>query len=120
VRALLQRPGQPDLGGRDSVGRRDREDRVVLVAVRAPLPRLTGDGEERHRVLTLQTGGIPETMPEGFAGREAIAKGIEGRTMLGRAAALADVGQVAVFAASDHARSMTATALNITCGSVVD
>ncbi len=72
------------------------------------------------RVLTLQTGGIPETLPEGFAGRQAITKGIEGRTMLGRAAALADVGHVAAFAASDHARSMTATALNITCGSVVD
>jgi hypothetical protein len=27
---------------------------------------------------------------------------------------------VAVFAASDWARTMTATALNITCGSVVD
>ena len=40
--------------------------------------------------------------------------------MLGRAATLADVGNVAAFAASDHARSMTATALNITCGSVVD
>jgi hypothetical protein len=29
------------------------------------------------------------------------------------------VGHVAAFAASDHARSMTATALNITCGATV-
>jgi 3-oxoacyl-[acyl-carrier protein] reductase len=72
------------------------------------------------RVLTLQTGGIPETLPEGFDGRQAITDDIVGRTMLGRAATLADVGNVAVFAASDQARTMTATALNITCGTVVD
>ena len=77
-------------------------------------------GPSGIRVLTLQTGGITETLPEGFPGRQAIVNGIEDRTMLGRAATLADVGRVAAFAASDHARSMTATALNITCGSVVD
>jgi 3-oxoacyl-[acyl-carrier protein] reductase len=72
------------------------------------------------RVITLQTGGVPESLPQGFAGRQAIIDDIEGRTMLKRAATLADVGNVAAFAASDHARSMTATALNITCGSVVN
>lgn len=77
-------------------------------------------GPSGIRVLTLQTGGITETLPEGFPGRQAIVEGIEGRTMLGRAATLADIGHVAAFAASDHARSMTATALNITAGSVVD
>ncbi len=71
------------------------------------------------RVLTLQTGGIVETMGD-FDGRDAIAAAIEGRTMLGRAASLADVGNVAVFAASELAASMTGTALNITAGSVVD
>jgi hypothetical protein len=35
--------------------------------------------------------------------------------MLGRAATLEDVGNVAAFAASDYART-----LNITCGTVVD
>jgi 3-oxoacyl-[acyl-carrier protein] reductase len=77
-------------------------------------------GPHGIRVLTLQTGGVPETLPEGFGGREAITEGIVGRTMLGRAASLDDVGNVAAFAASDLARSMTATVLNITCGSVVD
>ena len=77
-------------------------------------------GPSGIRVLTLQTGGITETLPAEFPGRQAIVDGIEDRTMLGRAATLADVGRVAAFAASDHARSMTATALNITCGSVVD
>jgi 3-oxoacyl-[acyl-carrier protein] reductase len=77
-------------------------------------------GPHGIRVLTLQTAGVPETIPEGFDGREAITADIEGRTMLGRAATLEDVGNVAAFAASDRARTMTATALNITCGSVVD
>ena len=72
------------------------------------------------RVVTLQTGGVPESMPESFDGREAIIRDIEERTMLKRAATLDDVGNVAAFAASDHARTMTATALNITCGSEVD
>jgi len=70
------------------------------------------------RVLTLQTGGIVEALPADFAGRQAITDEIESRTMLGRGASLADVGNVAAFAASDYARSMTSTALNITCGSV--
>jgi enoyl-[acyl-carrier-protein] reductase (NADH) len=69
-------------------------------------------------VVTLQTGGIPETLPEGFEGRQAIVGDITGRTMLGRAATLEDVGNVAVFAASDHARTITGAAINITCGSV--
>jgi len=77
-------------------------------------------GPHGIRVLTLQTAGIPETIPEGFAEREPITKDIEGRTMLNRAASLEDIGNVAAFAASDHARSMTATALNITAGAVVD
>ncbi len=70
------------------------------------------------RVVTLQTGGIPEVLPEDFNGRQAITDAITGKTMLGRAATLADVGNVAVFAASDQARSITAAAINITCGSV--
>jgi enoyl-[acyl-carrier-protein] reductase (NADH) len=41
-------------------------------------------------------------------------------TMLKRAATLDEVGNVAAFAASDWARTMTATALNITSGAQVD
>lgn len=77
-------------------------------------------GPHGIRVLTLQAGGVPESMPESFDGREAIIGAIEERTMLKRAATLDDVGNVAAFAASDHARTMTATALNITCGAEVD
>ena len=77
-------------------------------------------GQQGIRVVTLQTGGVPESIPESFEGRQAITADTVGRTMLGRAATLEDVGNVAAFAASDQARSMTATALNITCGAVVD
>lgn len=72
------------------------------------------------RVLTLQTGGIPESIPEGLEFRESITEQIAGRTMLGRPATLEDVGNTAVFAASDWARSMTATKLNITGGATID
>ncbi|MFD5111116.1 SDR family NAD(P)-dependent oxidoreductase [Streptomyces sp. NPDC058391] len=71
------------------------------------------------RALTLQTAGVVETIPEDFEGRAAIVEDTVGRTMLNRAASLEDVANVAAFAASDRARSMTATALNITCGTEV-
>ena len=77
-------------------------------------------GPHGVRVVTLQTGGVPETIPEGVDGRKAIVDDIERSTMLGRAASLDDVGNVALFAASDWARTVTATALNITCGTEVD
>jgi 3-oxoacyl-[acyl-carrier protein] reductase len=77
-------------------------------------------GSHGVRVVTLRTGGVPETIPEGFDGREAIVDGIEKLTMLGRAATLEDVGNAAAFAASDWARTLTATAVNISCGAMVD
>jgi enoyl-[acyl-carrier-protein] reductase (NADH) len=46
--------------------------------------------------------------------------GIIGATLLGRAATFEDVGNAAVFAASDHARALTATTLNISCGAFAD
>jgi NAD(P)-dependent dehydrogenase (short-subunit alcohol dehydrogenase family) len=75
-------------------------------------------GQYGIRVLTLQTGGIPESIPEGPAWRQAVTEQIVRQTMLGRAASLEDVGNAAVLAASDYARTMTSTALNITCGAV--
>jgi NAD(P)-dependent dehydrogenase (short-subunit alcohol dehydrogenase family) len=76
-------------------------------------------GPHGVRVVTLQTGGIAETLPEGFDGRQQIIDSLVRRTMLGRGATLADVGNVAAFAASDRARTITGSAINITCGSVV-
>lgn len=72
------------------------------------------------RVVTLKTGGVPESMPETFSGRDEIAAGLQGATLLNRTATLADVGNVAAFVASDQARTMTSTEVNISCGAIVD
>ncbi|MDP9842618.1 SDR family NAD(P)-dependent oxidoreductase [Streptosporangium lutulentum] len=72
------------------------------------------------RVVTLQTGGLPETIPAGSGLRAAIEGDIVGRTLTGRAASLEDVGNVAVFAASDWARTVTGSVINMTCGAVLD
>lgn len=77
-------------------------------------------GPHGIRVLTLQTGGIVDTLPTGEPWAADIAAELTGMTLLGRAATREDVGNVAAFAASDLARSMTATALNITAGAEVD
>lgn len=79
------------------------------------------------RVLTLQTGGIPETIPlDGAPGfpdgmtRDDVIASIEESTLLKRAATRDDVGTIAAFAASDMSRTMTATAINISCGGIID
>ena len=77
-------------------------------------------GPHGIRTVTLKTGGIPESLPEGMEGREAIERTIVEPTMLGRAATLKDVGDVAAFVASDRARTMTAATVNISCGALVD
>jgi 3-oxoacyl-[acyl-carrier protein] reductase len=64
--------------------------------------------------------GVPETIPEGAEGMQPIIDAMVEGTLLKRAATLEDVGNAAVFAASDWPRTMTATALNVTCGAVVD
>jgi 3-oxoacyl-[acyl-carrier protein] reductase len=71
------------------------------------------------RSISLQTSGIPETISDPDF-RDRISEGIAASTLLGRAATLADVGNAAVFAASDRAASITGTKLNISCGSFVD
>ena len=77
-------------------------------------------GPHGVRVVTLASGGVPESLPEGFDGRRAIVEMIERQTLLGRAATLEDVGNAAVFAASDWARSMTAAIVNVSCGALID
>ena len=77
-------------------------------------------GPHGVRVVTLASGGVPESLPKGFDGRRAIVEMIERQTLLGRAATLEDVGNAAVFAASDWARTMTAAIVNVSCGALVD
>jgi len=76
-------------------------------------------GPSGVRVVTIVTGGIPESLGPDPAAAP-ITDGIVAGTMLGRAATLADVGNVAVFAASDQARMMTAATLNISGGAIID
>ena len=76
-------------------------------------------GRDGVRFVTLQTSGIPESADDPST-REAISKGIEEATLLGRAATLEDVGNAAAFAASEWGRTMTGAALNISCGAFVD
>jgi 3-oxoacyl-[acyl-carrier protein] reductase len=94
---------------------------VAFHAIEAMRRQLASElGPHGVRVVTMRTGGVPESIPDGFDGREAIADGIERMTMLGRAATLEDVGNVAAFAASDRARTMTAATVNISAGALID
>jgi 3-oxoacyl-[acyl-carrier protein] reductase len=77
-------------------------------------------GRHGIRVVTLKTGGIPETLPPDVPNRAAIIEGIEHASLLPYAATLADVGKIAAFVASDQAGTMTAADVNISCGSIMD
>jgi NAD(P)-dependent dehydrogenase (short-subunit alcohol dehydrogenase family) len=71
------------------------------------------------RVITLHTGGVPEAIPDAEF-RRRIEADLTEQSLLGRTATLADVGNVAVFAASDMARTITGAAINMSCGAVLD
>jgi 3-oxoacyl-[acyl-carrier protein] reductase len=75
-------------------------------------------GSHGIRVVTLNSGGVPETTREDW--REAITENFVQTSMLKRVETLEDVGNVAAFAASDLARTLTATSINMTAGRVAD
>jgi 3-oxoacyl-[acyl-carrier protein] reductase len=77
-------------------------------------------GREGIRFVTLKTGGIPETIPEDTPGREEIIASLRDAALLDRLATFEDVGGVAAFVASDHARTMTGATVNISSGALVD
>jgi 3-oxoacyl-[acyl-carrier protein] reductase len=81
------------------------------------------------RVVWLQTTGIPEAFRDTGGSAPAYGTGrpmsgeqfvawLRSRTMLDRLTTLADVGRAAAFLASDGAAAMTATGVNLSCGSV--
>ncbi len=93
---------------------------IALAAIESLRRQLAAElGPHGIRAVTLRTG-VPETIPEDFAGREAINESLVEPTMLGRTATLEDAGDAAAFVASDKARSMTAATANISCGALVD
>ena len=87
-------------------------------------------GPHGVRVVWLRTTGIPEALhgerfPDyergsGEMTRDELTAWMRARTMLDRLTSLDDVGNVAAFMASDHALAMTASAANLSCGSVPD
>jgi 3-oxoacyl-[acyl-carrier protein] reductase len=92
---------------------------VAFDAIEAMRRQLAAElGPHGIRVVTLATGGISETLP-GEPGGE-IDEMIAAQALLGRPANLEDVGNVAVFAASDWARSVTGAIVNMSCGALVD
>jgi NAD(P)-dependent dehydrogenase (short-subunit alcohol dehydrogenase family) len=76
-------------------------------------------GPHSVRVLSMRTGGISDTMPD-TPETAPFKQQMVDATLLKRAATLADVGRVAAFLVSDHARSMTSTQVNISCGALID
>ena len=79
-------------------------------------------GPHGIRVITLKSGGIGEAVPDSMPAeaRAQLLDDLRAPTLLGRLATLTDVGNVASFAASDLAASITSTELNISCGATPD
>jgi 3-oxoacyl-[acyl-carrier protein] reductase len=77
-------------------------------------------GPHGIRFVTLESGGVTESLPGDVDGGDEIAKMIADQTLLGRAATLEDVGIVAAFVASDRARTMTAATVNVSAGALID
>jgi 3-oxoacyl-[acyl-carrier protein] reductase len=77
-------------------------------------------GRHGIRTVTLRTGGVPESIPDSYEGRGKIVEMLEGATLLGRTATLADVGNVAAFVASEKARTMTVATVNVSAGALLD
>jgi NAD(P)-dependent dehydrogenase (short-subunit alcohol dehydrogenase family) len=77
-------------------------------------------GPHGVRVITLESGGVVESLPEDFEGRQQIVGLIEGQTLIGRTASLEEIGNVAAFVASDKAGPMTAATVNTSAGSLID
>jgi 3-oxoacyl-[acyl-carrier protein] reductase len=74
-------------------------------------------GRHGVRFVTLSSGGVGETLGDD---NQDIIDLIEGQSLLGRTASLAEIGACAAFAASDHAKGMTAATLNVSSGALID
>lgn len=77
-------------------------------------------GRHGIRAVTLLTSGVIDSVPGEAAGMAEVLQDMVESTMLKRAATRADVGRVAAFAASEHARTITGSPINISCGAIVD
>ncbi|MFB9442169.1 SDR family oxidoreductase [Dactylosporangium vinaceum] len=87
---------------------------VTFDAVESMRKQLAAElGRRGVRVVTLRTSGLPETIPADFEGRDELVRTLAEQTLTGRLATLAEVGELAAFAASDRARLLTGTELDL-------
>jgi 3-oxoacyl-[acyl-carrier protein] reductase len=94
---------------------------VTFDAVESMRRQLAGElGRHGVRVVTLHTGGLPETIPAEFDGRDEIVELLNGNALTGQAATLQDVGEIAAFAVSDLARTVSGASINMSAGAAVD
>jgi 3-oxoacyl-[acyl-carrier protein] reductase len=77
-------------------------------------------GAARYDIQKRRLVVYPESITDNPELREKVTAKFAQGTLLGRAATLADVGDVAVFVASDRARTITSTEVNIFCRALVD
>lgn len=76
-------------------------------------------GPHGIRAVTLERG-VLNAVPEDSEGRDTTSSGSSPRRCWERAATFDDVGNLAAFAASDQARTITGSTINIACGTTVD
>lgn len=94
---------------------------IALGAVETLRRQLAAElGGHGIRAVTLHTGGVAETIPKDFDGRDELVDLLASTTLLRRTATLDDVANAATFAASDKAASITAASINISCGAFAD
>jgi NAD(P)-dependent dehydrogenase (short-subunit alcohol dehydrogenase family) len=77
-------------------------------------------GEYGVRFITLRSGGVSESLSDDYPGADQIRASLDDATLLGRTVTLAEVGDIAAFAASDRARMMTAATVNVSAGALMD
>jgi enoyl-[acyl-carrier-protein] reductase (NADH) len=99
---------------------------VACTAIEALTKQFAAElGPRGIRVNCLRSEGIPESWEgvstEGWsAPTEEVEAALKDRSLLGRVTTLADVGNAAVFLASDRAGATTGTVFNLTNGTLVD
>ncbi len=75
-------------------------------------------GPHQIRIVTLKTGGVADSIPQDFEGRDQLIEHLKAPSPMKQVAHFEDVGHIAAFAASDHARSITDTWINMGFGSM--
>ncbi len=99
---------------------------IAGTAIEALTKQLAAElGPQGVRAVSLRLEGIPESW-EGVstedwsAPPEEVKAALKDRSLLGRVTTLADVGNAAMFLASDRAAATTGAVVNLTSGTVVD